>query len=101
MSAVIRQRTCVVQGRPISYREAGDVSAPAILLLHGLPGSSAEYEKLIPALADRLHLIAPDYIGFGASETPEPGAFAYTFENLTDPVAGLPSFRALRRRRTT
>jgi pimeloyl-ACP methyl ester carboxylesterase len=83
MSAIIRQRTCLVQGRTISYREAGDVSAPAILLLHGLPGSSAEYDTLIRALADKFHLIAPDYIGFGASEAPEPGVFAYTFENLT------------------
>ena len=89
MSAVTRQRTCLVQGRTISYREAGDVSAPAILLLHGLPGSSAEYDTLIRALADKFHLIAPDYIGFGASEAPEPGVFAYTFENLTDYVAGL------------
>ena len=89
MSAVARQRTCLVQGQTISYREAGDVSAPAILLLHGLLGSSAEYDTLIRALADKFHLIAPDYIGFGASEAPEPGVFAYTFENLTDYVAGL------------
>jgi hypothetical protein len=89
MSAVTRLRTCLVQGRTISYREAGDVSAPAILLLHGLPGSSAEYDALIRAWADKLHLIAPDYIRFGASEAPEPGVFAYTFENLTDYVAGL------------
>ena len=79
----------MVQGRTISYRGAGDVSAPAILLLHGLPGSSAEYEKLIPARADRFHLIAPNYIGHGASEAPEPGAFAYSFENLTVHEAGL------------
>ena len=59
MSAVTRQRTCLVQGRTISYREAGDVSAPAILLLHGPPGSSAEYDTLIRALADKFHLIAP------------------------------------------
>jgi len=89
MSAVTRQRTCLVQGRTISYREAGDVSAPAILLLHGLPGSSAEYHALIRAWADKLHLIAPDYIRFGASEAPEPDVFSYTFENLTDYVAGL------------
>ena len=76
MSAVTRRRTCLVQGRTISYREAGDVSAPAILLLHGLPGSSAEYDTLIRSLADKFHLIASDYIGFGASEAPEPGAFA-------------------------
>ena len=89
MSAVARQRTCLVQGQTISYREAGDVSAPAILLLHGLLGSSAEYDTLIRALADKFHLIAPDYIGFGASKAPEPGVFASTFENLTDYVAGL------------
>ena len=72
MSAVTRPRTCLVQGRTTSDREAGDVSASAILLLNGLPGSSAEYHALIWALADKLHLIAPDYIGFGASEAPEP-----------------------------
>lgn len=70
MSAVARQRTCLVQGQTISYREAGDVSAPAILLLHGLLGSSAEYDTLIRALTDKYHLIAPDCIGFGASEAP-------------------------------
>lgn len=89
MSAVTGHRICVVQGRTISYREAGDVSAPAILLLRGLPGSSAEYDTLICALADKFHLIAPDCIGFGASDAPEPGVFAYAFENLTDYVAGL------------
>lgn len=72
MSAVTPQRICLVQARTISYREAGDVSAPAILLLHGLPGSSAEYDTLIRALADKFQLITPDYIGFGASEAPEP-----------------------------
>jgi pimeloyl-ACP methyl ester carboxylesterase len=89
ISAVTPQRTCLVQGRTISYCEAGDVSASAILLLHGLPGGSTKYDTLIRALADKFHLIAPDYIGFGASEALEPGVFAYTFENLTDYVAGL------------
>ena len=89
MSTVTRQRTCLVQGRTISYREAGDVLTPAILLLHSLPGSSAEYDTLIRALVDKFRLIAPDYIGFGASEAPEPGVFAYTFETLADYVAGL------------
>jgi pimeloyl-ACP methyl ester carboxylesterase len=79
-SAVTRQRICLVQGRTISYREAGDVSAPANLLLHGLPGSSAEYHVLIRSWADKLHLIASNYIRFGAPEAPEPGVFAYTFE---------------------
>jgi len=89
MSPIIFQRKASVRGRKIFYREAGDPSAPTILLLHGLPGNSAEYCNLIIALADRFHLIAPDYIGFGESEAPAPHAFNYTFENLTALVADL------------
>jgi pimeloyl-ACP methyl ester carboxylesterase len=89
MSAAIFQRTALVRERKSFYREAGDPFAPTILLLHGLPGSSADYRNLIAALADKFHLIAPDYIGFGASEAPAPEAFGCTFENLTVHVAAL------------
>ena len=65
-------RTATVNGRNIFYREAGDPAAPTILLLHGLPTSSQMFRDLIPALADRFHLIAPDYVGFGHSDAPLP-----------------------------
>ncbi len=86
---VTHHRTATVQGRKIFYREAGDLAAPTIVLLHGFPSSSAMFRELIPALADRFHLIAPDYLGFGHSEAPSRDAFAYTFENLTAHVRGL------------
>ena len=82
-------RTAVVNGRKIFYREAGDPAAPTILLLHGLPTSSQMFRDLIPALADRFHLIAPDYVGFGHSDAPSRDEFAYTFDTLTSHVAGL------------
>ena len=72
-----------VNGVKIFYREAGPASAPAILLLHGFPSSSREFDTLIPLLADRYHLVAPDYPGFGHSDAPPPDKFAYTFENIT------------------
>lgn len=89
MTTQTRYRTATVQGRKIFYREAGDPSAPTILLLHGLPTSSQMFRDLIPALADRFHLIAPDYIGFGHSDAPPRGEFAYTFDNLAAHVEGL------------
>jgi pimeloyl-ACP methyl ester carboxylesterase len=82
-------RTAVVNGLKVFYREAGDPAAPTILLLHGLPTSSRMFRDLIPALADRFHLVAPDYIGFGHSDAPPHDAFAYTFDNLADHVGGL------------
>ncbi|HWL71019.1 MAG TPA: alpha/beta hydrolase [Geminicoccus sp.] len=77
-------RTITVQDLPIFYRETGDQAAPAILLLHGLPSSSRMYEPLLTRLADRFHLIAPDYPGFGHSAAPPPGDFAYTFDHLAE-----------------
>jgi pimeloyl-ACP methyl ester carboxylesterase len=76
-------RAVEVDGVKIFYREAGDPKAPAILLLHGLPSSSHMFRELIPALADRYHLVAPDYPGFGFSDAPDRARFAYTFENLS------------------
>jgi pimeloyl-ACP methyl ester carboxylesterase len=71
-----------VDGSKIFYREAGPASAPSILLLHGFPTSSHMFRNLIPALADRYHLVAPDLPGFGFSDAPDRKAFRYTFENL-------------------
>jgi pimeloyl-ACP methyl ester carboxylesterase len=78
----ISYHTVDVQGLSIFYREAGSVSAPAVLLLHGFPSSSRMWEPLLPLLADKYHLIAPDYPGFGHSSAPSPSSFEYTFDNL-------------------
>lgn len=82
-------RTKSVNGLNIFYREAGDPSSPTIVLLHGLPTSSQMFRELIPALADKFHLIAPDYVGFGHSDAPPRETFAYTFDNLAGHVRGL------------
>jgi pimeloyl-ACP methyl ester carboxylesterase len=78
-----------VNGLDIFYREAGPKNAPTLLLLHGFPTSSHMFRNLIPALADKYHIIAPDYPGYGYSAMPPVGEFDYTFENLTDIVDGL------------
>jgi pimeloyl-ACP methyl ester carboxylesterase len=75
-------RTIQINGLDIFYREAGPKDAPAILLLHGFPTSSHMFRNLIPALADKYHVIAPDYPGFGHSAMPGVGDFNYTFDNL-------------------
>jgi hypothetical protein len=67
-----------VDGITITYREAGDVSKPKLVLLHGFPSSSHQYRNLIPALAGRFHVISPDYPGFGNSDTPDPAKFPLT-----------------------
>src|SRR4030088_458674 len=77
-------RTAVVDGIDIAYREAGPKDAPVLLLLHGFPTSSRMFRNLIPALADRYHIIAPDYPGFGHSATPSVDQFDYTFDHLAD-----------------
>jgi pimeloyl-ACP methyl ester carboxylesterase len=76
-------RTVPVDGHAIFYREAGDPSAPVVLLLHGFPGSSFAYRELIPLLADRYHVIAPDMLAFGFSDSPPRSEYQYTFDNLT------------------
>jgi pimeloyl-ACP methyl ester carboxylesterase len=78
-----------VNGQKMFYREAGDKSAPTIVLLHGFPTSSHMYRNLIPQLADTFHLIAPDYIGFGYSDAPDVADFSYTFDNLAKHVEAL------------
>ena len=74
--------TVTVDGVKIFYREAGPKDAPTLLLLHGFPTSSRMYQGLMPLLADRYHLIAPDYPGFGNSDAPPPDKFAYTFVHI-------------------
>ncbi|MDQ2802507.1 MAG: alpha/beta hydrolase [Pseudomonadota bacterium] len=77
-----------VAGTHIAFREAGPRVAPTILLLHGFPSSSRMFVTLIPLLADRFHLVAPDYPGFGQSDAPSPDQFAYTFDHIAATVDG-------------
>ncbi len=79
-------RTDTVSGIKIFYREAGPANAPTIVLLHGFPSSSHMFRELIPALADRYHVIAPDYPGFGYSDAPPADQFGYTFDHLAEVI---------------
>jgi pimeloyl-ACP methyl ester carboxylesterase len=81
-------KTVSVKGLNIFYREAGPSSGPTVLLLHGFPSSSRMFDTLTPLLADRYHLIAPDYPGFGNSQAPSPEQFSYTFDAIADIVDG-------------
>ena len=76
----------VVNGNAIFYREAGAKDAPTLLLLHGFPTSSHMFRNLIPILADRYHVIAPDLPGFGFSDAPDRKTLSYTFENLANVI---------------
>lgn len=71
-----------VRGLKIFYREAGEKNAPTIVLLHGFPTSSFMFRNLIPLLAKKNHVIAPDYPGFGFSDAPSVKEFEYTFDNV-------------------
>jgi pimeloyl-ACP methyl ester carboxylesterase len=82
--AEIRHQYVTVRGHRVFYREAGPREAPTLVLLHGFPTSSRMFRHLIPALADRFHIIAPDHLGFGNSDAPSTDAFTYTFDSLTD-----------------
>jgi len=77
-----KYRTADVDGLQIFYREAGAAEAPHLLLLHGFPSASHMFRDLIPLLADRFHVLAPDLPGFGQSGMPPRRAFRYTFDNL-------------------
>lgn len=77
-----------VNGLDIFYREAGPKNAPTVLLLHGFPTSSQMFRNLIPALADRYHVVAPDYPGFGNSSMPAVDKFDYSFDNLANVIEG-------------
>jgi pimeloyl-ACP methyl ester carboxylesterase len=78
-----------IGGVKIFYREAGPEDAPVVLLLHGFPTSSHMFRNLISALADRYHVIAPDYPGYGQSDMPDRTKFAYTFDRFAELIDGL------------
>jgi len=82
----VSYRTIAVNGIDLYYREAGPADGPTVLLLHGWPASSHMFRDLIPKLADRFHVIAPDYPGFGFSSQPSTSEFAYTFDNLANVI---------------
>jgi pimeloyl-ACP methyl ester carboxylesterase len=81
---MMKHRTIDIDGIRIFYREAGPENAPVVLLPHGYPSSSFQFRNFMPALADRWRLIAPDYPGFGYSDTPDPGRFSYSFAGYAD-----------------
>ena len=85
----VHHRYATVDGQRLFYREAGPVGAPVIVLLHGFPASSFMFRNLIPLLAGRYHVIAPDHLGFGLSGAPPTGEFTYTFDGLADLTAAL------------
>ena len=78
-----------MDGVGVFYREAGPKDAPTIVLLHGFPSSSREFNTLIPLLATRYHLIAPDFPSFGQSDTPSPSTYSYTFDHLAQTTNAL------------
>jgi pimeloyl-ACP methyl ester carboxylesterase len=82
----IHYRTADVDGFKVFYREAGPAEAPTILLLHGFPSSSHMFRDLIPLLADRFRLVAPDLPGFGRSDMPARETFAYTFDHVAEVI---------------
>ncbi|WP_029971876.1 alpha/beta fold hydrolase [Paraburkholderia graminis] len=82
----IAHRFIDVNGYNVFYREAGCAGAPKLLLLHGFPTSSHMFRELIPLLADKFHIVAPDLPGFGLSDMPDRRGFAYTFDALADVI---------------
>ena len=100
----VKYRTIDVEGLDVFYREAGNPEAPKLLLLHGFPSSSHMFRDLIPRLADRFHIVAPDLPGFGRTAMPARDKFGYTFDNLArvmerfTELVGLDRFARLRLR---
>jgi pimeloyl-ACP methyl ester carboxylesterase len=86
---MVQHKTESVNGLSVFYREAGDPDSPKIVLLGGFPASSHQFRNLIPALADKFHVISPDYPGFGNTDLPDPARFAYTFGRLAEVIEGL------------
>jgi pimeloyl-ACP methyl ester carboxylesterase len=78
--------TVSAAGLEVFYREAGDPTAPKLLLLGGFPSSSHQFRNLITALADQFHVVSLDYPGFGNTEMPDPSTWDYTFDNLAEVV---------------
>lgn len=83
---LIHRKRIEVDGVRVFYREAGDPNAPVVLLLHGFPASSFQYRELIPRLADRYRVIAPDLPGFGFTEIPAGRGYVYTFDALAKTI---------------
>ncbi len=94
---VIHYNSVEIDGVNVFYREAGPADAPVVLLLHGFPTSSHMFRNLIPLLADRYHVIAPDYPGYGQSDAPDVESFDYSFAHLTDIVDALSAELGLER----
>ena len=84
----VAYRTIGVNGLKVFYRESGPSDALKLLLLHGFPSAGHMFRDLIPQLADRLHVVAPDLVGFGQSDMPNHDTFTYTFETLTNVIEG-------------
>jgi pimeloyl-ACP methyl ester carboxylesterase len=92
-----RFRRIVIDGVGIHYQEAGDPSKPHVILLHGFPSTSRMWDRLIPTLATKYHVIAPDYPGFGLSDAPPPEAFTYTFQHIATMMGELVTQLGIRR----
>src|SRR5271163_2555621 len=88
-SATTTYHSVTIDDVGVFYREAGRKDAPTLVLLHGFPSSSREFDTLIPLLATHYHLIAPDFPGFGQSEAPSPSAYRYTFDHLAETMDNL------------
>ena len=86
---VVHHLTATIDGYKVFYREAGPTDAPTVVLLHGFPTSSFMFRDLIPRLAERYHVIAPDHVGFGFSAAPAVDGFDYTFDALAAVTGGL------------
>lgn len=88
-SATTTYHRVMVDGLGLFYREAGPKDAPTIVLLHGFPSSSREFDTLIPLLAPHYHVVAPDFPGFGHSDAPPPSSYTYTFDHLAQTTDAL------------
>jgi pimeloyl-ACP methyl ester carboxylesterase len=86
---MVQHKTVSVDGLSVFYREAGTPDSPKLVLLGGFPASSHQFRNLIPALADKFHIISPDYPGFGNTDMPDPSNFDYTFDRIAEFVEGL------------
>src|ERR1700709_2841633 len=97
LTSTVTFSSITVDGLNIAYREAGDPSSPKLVLLHGWPASSHQFRDLIPALATRFHVIAPDYAGFGHGDTPDPATSHATFDKLAKLSKGFLSAKSFER----